>query len=118
MTMIRREPALLYVGLLAPLVQALAAFVFDANPVIQGAVNAVAVALTGAITAAVVRSDKLVPALTGAFQAVVALVLAFGVDWTSQQQAGLMIAFGAIVAVVVRDRVTAPAPAPVVQSVS
>jgi hypothetical protein len=110
---IRREPALLYVGLLAPLVQALAAFVFDADPTVQGAVNAVAVALAGAATAAIVRSDKLVPAITGAFQAIVALVLAFGVDWSAEQQAGLMIAVGAVVAVVVRDRVTAPVAAPV-----
>lgn len=106
--MIKREPALLYVGLLAPVVQALAAFVLVVSPEIQGAVNAVAVAVAGAVTAGLVRSDKLVPAITGAFQAVLALVLAFGVDWSAQQQASLMIAVGAIVAVVVRDRVTAP----------
>lgn len=105
-----REPALLYVGLLAPVIQAVAAFVFDATPGVQGAVNAVAVALAGAITAALVRADNLVPAITGAFQAVIALVLAFGVDWSAEQQAGLMIAIGAIVAVVVRDRVVAPVP--------
>lgn len=116
--MIKREPALLYVGLVAPIVQALAAFFFDADAATQGAVNAVAVAVAGAITAVLVRSDKMVPAITGAFQAVVALVLAFGVDWSAEQQAGLMIAIGAIVAVIVRDRVTAPVPAPVVQSVA
>jgi hypothetical protein len=108
-----REPALLYIGLLAPVVQAVAAFVLNASPTLQGAVNALAVALAGAITAALVRSDNLVPAITGAFQAVLALVLALGWDLTSEQQATVMVAVGAIAAVVVRDRVVAPVPAAV-----
>lgn len=109
----KREPALLYVGLLAPVVQVLAAFVFDANPTVQGAVNAAAVAIAGAITAVLVRSDSLVPAILGAAQAVLALVLAFGVHWSSEQQAALMGLVGVVVAVVVRDRVEAPVPATV-----
>jgi hypothetical protein len=108
-----REPALLYIGLLAPVVQAVAAFVLNASPTLQGAVNALAVALAGAITAALVRADNLVPAITGAFQAVLALVLALGWDLTSEQQATVMVAVGAIAAVVVRDRVVAPVPAAV-----
>lgn len=109
-----REPALLWIGLAAPIVQALAAFVFAASPDVQGAVNAVAVAVAGAVTAFLVRADNLVPAITGAAQAVIALVLAFGVGWDSAQQASLMIAIGAVAAFLVRDRVTAPVPAPVV----
>lgn len=111
---IKREPALLWIGLIAPVVQALAAFVFAANPEVQGTINAVAVAAAGAITAFLVRSDNLLPAITGLVQAVIALVLAFGVDWSSEQQAALMVALGAIAAAFVRDRVTAPVPAPTV----
>lgn len=111
---LRREPALLWLGLVAPVVQALAAFVFHADPEVQGMVNAAAVAIAGAITAFFVRSDNLVPAITGAIQAVIALVLAFGVDWSAQQQAALMVALGAVAAFLVRDRVTAPVPAPTV----
>jgi hypothetical protein len=107
----KREPALLYIGLLAPIVQAIAAFVFDVDPVVQGAVNALAVALAGAITTYMVKGEDLVPAATAAFQALVALVLAFGVHWSTEQQAGLMMAFGAVAAVIVRDRVVAPQPA-------
>lgn len=107
----RREPALLYIGLLAPVVQALAAFVFNASPTIQGAVNALAVALAAAVTAAVVRADNLVPAITGGFQALLALLLALGFHLSSEQQASIMIAVGAVIAVVVRDRVVAPVPA-------
>lgn len=108
---ISREPALLYIGLLAPVVQAVAAFVFAVSPGVQGAVNALAVALAAAITAALVRADNLVPAIVGAFQAVLALVLALGIDLTGDQQASVMVAVGAIAAVVVRDRVVAPVPA-------
>lgn len=107
---LKREPALLYIGLLAPLVQALSAFLFDVNPAVQGAVNALAVALAAAITTYLVRGEDLVPAIVGAFQALIALVLAFGVDWSGDQQASLMIAISAIAAIVVRDRVVAPAP--------
>ena len=106
-----REPALLWIGLLAPVVQALAAFVFDADPQLQGAVNALAVALAAAVTAALVRADNLVPMIAGAFQAVLALILALGVELSSEQQAAVMVAVGAIAAVVVRDRVVAPVPA-------
>jgi hypothetical protein len=113
---LKREPALLLIGLLAPVVAAVAAFVFAASPDVQGAVNAVAVAVAGAITAFMVRSDNLLPAITGAVQAVIALVLAFGVHWDSGQQAALMVALGAIAAFLVRDRVTAPAPAPTVNA--
>jgi hypothetical protein len=108
---LKREPALLYIGLVAPIIQALAAFLFDVNPEVQGAINALAVALAAAVTSFLVRAEDLVPAIVGAFQAVVALVLAFGVDWSGDQQASLMIAISAIAAVVVRDRVVAPAPA-------
>lgn len=108
---VNREPALLWVGLIAPVVQAVAAFAIVTNPAVQGAVNAVAVALAGAITAWIVRDEHLLPALTGLAQAVIALVLAFGVHWTAEQQASLMAAIGVVAAYLIRDRVTAPVPA-------
>ena len=113
---LRREPALLWIGLAAPVVQALAAFVFAADPTVQGAINAAAVAIAGAVTAFMVKADNLVPVITGALQAVIALVLAFGVDWSSEQQASLMVALGAVAAFIVRDRVSAPVPAPTVNA--
>lgn len=109
-----REPSLLLIGLLAPVVAALSAFVFAASPDTQGAVNAVSVALAGVLTAFLVKSDNLLPAITGLGQAVIALVLAFGVHLDTNQQATAIIALGAIAAYVVRDRVTAPVPTPVV----
>lgn len=114
---LKREPALLYIGLLAPLVQALSAFLFDATPQVQGAVNALAVALAAAVTTWMVRGEDLVPTIVGTFQALIALILAFGVGWTADQQAALMIAISAVAAVVVRDRVVAPVPAVVAPEV-
>lgn len=108
-----REPAALYIGLIAPVVACLAAFVFAADPGTQTAVNAAALAVAGAITAFVVRSDKLLPAITGAVTALISAAVSLGAQLDSAQQAALVVALGAIAAVVVRDRVTAPAPAAV-----
>lgn len=113
---LRREPALLYISLVAPIVQALAAFLFVDSPAVQGVVNAAAVAVAGAVTAFLVKSDNLLPALTGAAQAVIALFVAFGAGWSPEQQAALMVPIGIIAGYIVRDRVTAPVPAPTVNA--
>ncbi len=107
----RREPATLLMGVISPVIAAVSAFVLASRPDVQGAVNVAAVAVTGAITAYLVRSDKLLPAVTAAIQAIIHMVTAWGLDWTSAQQAQLQIALAAVFAYVVRDRVTAPAPA-------
>ena len=109
---LRREPALFYISLLAPAIQALAAFLFVDDPSMQGVLNAAAVAVAGAVTAFLVRADNLLPALTGAAQAVIALLVAFGLDWSPEQQAALMVPIGIIAGYVVRDRVVAPVSAP------
>jgi hypothetical protein len=106
-----REPALLWIGTLAPVVAAVAAFVFAASPTVQSCVNAVAAALAGAIVAFIVKSDNLLPVVTGLIQAVIALIVGLGAHWESTQQALLATALGVVAAVIVRDRVTAPAPA-------
>ena len=99
------------ITLLAPTVQAISAFWFEADPDTQGVVNAAAVAVAGAVTAFLVRSDKLLPALTGAAQALLALFVAFGADWSTAQQASIMVPVGIVAGYVVRDRVVAPVPA-------
>lgn len=109
---VRREPALIWIALLAPIVQAISAFWLAADPNTQGIVNTAAVAVAAVITAYVVKSEDLVPLLLGAFQALVALVMAFAVHWTAEQQAAIMVPLGLIVSIIVRDRVVAPAPAP------
>jgi hypothetical protein len=109
---LKREPALLYLSLLAPIVQALVAFLFVDDPATQAVINAAAVAVAGAITAFLVKSDNLLPALTGAAQAVIALFVGLGAGWSPEQQAALMVPVGIIAGYIVRDRVTAPVTAP------
>lgn len=106
-----REPALLLISLFAPVVQCIAAFWFEADPVTAGALNAAAVAVAAALTAAVVRSEKLLAAITGAVVAVVALASALGFDWSTEQQALLVVPLTMVAGYVVRDRVQAPVPA-------
>jgi hypothetical protein len=108
---LRREPAMLWIGAAPAIVAALAAFVFSGDPAVQGGVNAAAVAVAGAITAFLVKSDNLLPAITGAIQAVIALVVAFGAHWDATQQTLLVTAMGVVAAIIVRDRVDAPVPA-------
>jgi hypothetical protein len=111
---LRREPATLWIGLVAPIVQGLVALLFVDDIQTQGIINAAAVAIAGAITAFLVRSDNLLPAITGAMQAVIAVALAFGLQWSPETQASIMVALGAIAAFLVRDRVNAPVAAPTV----
>lgn len=108
---LRREPAVTWMSLVAPTVAALSAFLFVSDPDTQAVVNAAAVAIAGAITAWLVRADNLLPALTGAAQAIVALLVGLGLDWTPEQQASLLVPVGIIAGIVVRDRVVAPVPA-------
>jgi hypothetical protein len=113
---IKREPAVLLIGIFPPIVAAIAAFAFAANPDTQGLVNVAAVAVAGAVTAFMVRSDNLLPAVTGALQAVIHAIAAFGFGWDASQQTALLVALSAVAAFVVRDRVTAPVPAPTVNA--
>lgn len=113
---LRREPAVL-AGILVAIVQALTAFLLTNDVETAVLVNAAAAALAGAVVGFLVRADNLLPLLTGAAQAVIACLVGFGLDWDPSQQAALMAPIALIAAYVVRDRVTAPVPAPTVQAV-
>lgn len=104
-----REPALI-LALVAAVVQAVSAFGFTLTPDQQGVINALAVAVVGVVTGVIVKGDSLLPSLTGGFQALLALLLAFGLDFTSEQQSTVMLLVTTVLAIVVRDRVIAPVP--------
>jgi hypothetical protein len=84
-----REPALLTAAgsLLAQLGTAL---FMDLSPEIQGAVNALAVAIAALLTSWGVAADKLLPILLGVVQAGIALALAFGVQLPAEDQSTIM----------------------------
>ncbi|HVM19790.1 MAG TPA: hypothetical protein VNV66_08615 [Pilimelia sp.] len=104
---IRREPALI-LALVASTVQLVSAFVFPLSDAQQGVVNALAVAVAGLVTALMVRSDQLAPAILGVLQAAVALGLAFGWDLSPENQSVIMAFAATVVAMFVRTQVTAP----------
>jgi nicotinamide riboside transporter PnuC len=91
-----REPALLtaFVSLLA---QAGTVVFMDLTPDMQGAVNAVAAAIAGIITAWGVAADKMLPFVLGLVQALLALGIAWGLQLTPEEQATVM-GFVALVA--------------------
>jgi hypothetical protein len=104
-----REPAL-WLATFAALVQFLSAQVLDLSVGQQGALNAVAVAVVGAVTAWRVSAEKGVPALVGVLQALLALGLAFGLDMSSEAQSTLMALVTALASLWVRTQVVAPVP--------
>lgn len=107
---IRREPALILIGVVGPLVSLIVSFVPGMNPVLQSALIGLAVAVAGVVTAVMVGGDKLAPAILGVAQAVVTWGLAAGFDLTAEQQAGFLTVVGIFVAAFVRTQVTAPVP--------
>jgi hypothetical protein len=105
-----REPVLTAVGLLAPAVQLLVAFfVHDAG--VQTATNVVAAALAGVISAVLLKSEKLAPAILGFAQAFLAWGITLGWDLSAERQAAVMAFVGVLVASYVRTQVFAKVPA-------
>lgn len=110
MRIFAREPAL-WLALVAALVQGVG-LILDWSIDQQGAINAVAVAVLGAVTAFVVK-DGISAAVLGGVQAVLNLVLAFGLKLDPHAQAAIMTLAAALVGMFVRTQVIAPsAPAP------
>lgn len=101
-----REPAL-WLSLIYSAVVMLSAFWFDASPERQGAVNAVAAALVGLLTAWMVARDGLQAAILGFIKSLLALGLAFGLHLTTGNQAIIMSFVGALIAMFVRTQATA-----------
>ena len=101
---------MLLLALLVPIVQATVGLTLTNQPEIAGLVNAVAVALAGAITAAIVKSENLLPLIVGAAQAVLALIVGLGVGWTPEQQALLLAPVAIVAGFIVRGQVDAPEP--------
>jgi hypothetical protein len=106
---IGREPVLTAVGLLAPAVQLLVAF-FVHDPAVQTATNVVAAALAGLVSAALLKSERLAPAILGFAQAVLALFISIGWALSAEQQGAVMAFVGVAVAAYVRTQVFAKVP--------
>lgn len=99
-----REPAL-WAALAAAVIQG-AGLVFNWSHTQQGAINAVAAVTLGVIVSVMVH-DGIGAAVLGAVQAVLNLVLAFGLQIDQTTQAAVMGLAAAIVAMFIRTQVTA-----------
>ena len=102
-----REPALIVVSLLPPLVSTLLLFTADLSAEAQAAWNALALALSGLVTAALVARDRLAPAVLGFAQAVLAMLTVWGLALTAAQSTGVMGFVTVAVGMYVRTQVTA-----------
>jgi hypothetical protein len=107
---LNREPALLLIGFLAPVIQLLTLILGNFTVDQQGAVNAAAAALASVATALVVRAEGLSAVFAGAAQAVIACAISFGANLSPEIQTSIMTISGLAVAAYVRTQVTAPVP--------
>ena len=105
-----REPALALIGLLAPLCSVLLAQAPGLSTPWRTALESLVYTLAGVLTAVVVRSDKLTPALVGLGQALLNVALVAGLVVTDAQQAAIMTAVSLAAAAFVRTQVVAPVP--------
>ena len=105
-----REPVYI-LGFIAAALQALTAFGLDVTETQQTLVNAFAAAIVGVITAIVLKAGALAAALLGFAQTGMALIVGFGLDWSTDMQGKVMAAIAALLALWLREKVTAPVPA-------
>lgn len=104
-----REPVYL-LGFIAALLQALSAFGVDISDGTQTAINAVSAAAVGVITAIVLKNGALAAVLLQFAQAVMALCVGLGLDWSADHQSKVMAAIAALLTLWLREKVTAPVP--------
>lgn len=102
-----REPAL-FLSAFAVVVQFVSQFLFHFSDVQQGAVNAVAATVIGLVLAWKVARGSLVPAVLGFGQSALALLLAYGVDLSANDQSTIMAVVAMAVGWYTRTQVTAP----------
>lgn len=104
-----REPVYV-LGFIAAGLQALTAFGLDVTETQQTLVNFFAAAVVGVITAIVLKTGALAAALLGFAQSGMALAVGFGLDWSTDMQGKVMAAVAALLALWLREKVTAPVP--------
>jgi hypothetical protein len=107
MRFLGREPVY-FLGFIAAALQALSAFGVDISDGTQTAINAVSAAAVGVLTAIVLKNGALAAMLVQFAQAVMALCVGLGLDWSAEHQSKVMAAIAALVTLWLREKVTAP----------
>lgn len=104
--LLRREPALL-LGLIAAAVK-LVGYEFNVSAGVQTAINTIAAGVVAIIIAFVAHNGAWAAAILQTAQAVMALFVGLGLDWSADRQALWMSSIAALLAVVERFIVTPP----------
>lgn len=108
-TLIGREPALL-LGLIAAAVK-LIGYEADVTAETQTAINAIAAGVVAIALAVIAKNGAWAAGILQTAQAVMALFVGLGLDWSADRQALWMSSIAAILAVVERFMLTPPVPA-------
>lgn len=101
----------MWLMLVAVVVKVVSAFVVEVSPDAQTWINAAAAAGMGLIIAIATR-DSVGAAVLSFAQAVLALAVGFGLNWTTAQQAVVLSLITVAVAMFDRTQVTAPVSSP------
>lgn len=101
-----REPAL-FLGLIAAGVKLLG-YELDVSDGVQTAINAIAAGVVAIVIAIVAKNGAWAAAILQTAQAVMALFVGLGLDWSADRQALWMASTAALLAVVERFIVTPP----------
>lgn len=102
-----REPAMV-LAFFGSVVMVFSTFVFPLTPDQQGALNAVAMAVVGILTAWMVAVDGGLALVVGLAKAVIALAISFGLQWTPEVQVIVMTFVTVTAQLFVRTQVVAP----------
>lgn len=102
-----RDP-IVWTTAIAAAVQFVCAFLIHVTPEQEGVIAGVALAVFGLIGAAALHDGTWAAALIALVKAGIAVGLAFGLHWAPEQQATIMFAVQAVLALVVRNQVVAP----------
>jgi hypothetical protein len=106
-----RDPVVLFVALVAPLLQLISSFVVPLTDEQQGLLNAALAALFGIVAAVRVSVEKALPLLVGFAQAVIAVGVGFGFEMDPTAQSAILAVIGLVSSYFVRTQVFAPVPA-------
>ncbi|HEX5568014.1 MAG TPA: hypothetical protein VFY14_13990 [Streptomyces sp.] len=104
-----REPALI-LGFAAAALKLLTSFGLEVTATQQTLINTVLAAGVGVWLAVVARNGAWAAALIQLAQAVLALFVGFGLDWSTEKQGYVMAAVAALLALFERTQITAPVP--------
>jgi hypothetical protein len=102
-----REPALI-LGFAAAALKLLTAFGLNVSADQQTVINAVLAAAVGVWLAVVAHNGAWAAALMQLAQAVMALFIGFGLDWSAEKQGYVMASVAALLALFERTQITAP----------